>query len=136
MTDSKETCEMLPCPLCGRQPDYQHFNISQNTRGRIICTCGLGLTQGRNDTEDGTILKWNTRSDHAVQAASERKAEQAIAATVGVGTCKLVDNDSGPDMHCTACGGEVDDEYRYFMDSWGYSRCPHCGARIIEEATE
>lgn len=83
MTDSKETCEMLPCPLCGRQPDYQHFNISQNMRGRIICTCGLGLTQGRNDTEDGTILKWNTRSDHAVQAANERKAEQAIAATVG-----------------------------------------------------
>jgi rubrerythrin len=41
------------------------------------------LTQGRNDTEDGTILKWNTRSDHAVQAANERKAEQAIAATVG-----------------------------------------------------
>lgn len=88
MTDSKETCEMLPCPLCGRQPDYQHFNISQNMRGRIICTCGLGLTQGRNDTEDGTILKWNTRSDHAVQAANERKAEQAIAATVGVGTCR------------------------------------------------
>jgi DNA-directed RNA polymerase subunit RPC12/RpoP len=57
-------------------------------------------------------------------------------ATVGVGTCKLVDNDSGPDMHCTACGGGVDDEYRYFMDSWGYSRCPHCGARIIEEETE
>ena len=62
--------------------------------------------------------------------------EQAIDATVGVGTCKLVDNDSGPDMHCTACGGEVDDEYRYFMDSLGYSRCPHCGARIIEEETE
>ena len=62
--------------------------------------------------------------------------EQAIAATVGVGTCKLVDNDSGPDMHCTACGGGVDDEYRYFMDIWGYSRCPHCGARIIEEETE
>lgn len=59
--------------------------------------------------------------------------EQAIAATVGGGTCKLVDNDSGPDMHCTACGGGVDDEYRYFMDSWGYSRCPHCGAQIIEE---
>ena len=62
--------------------------------------------------------------------------EQAIAATVGVGTCNLVDNDSGPDMHCTACGGGVDDEYRYFMDSWGYSRCPHCGARIIEWETE
>ncbi len=48
-------------------------------------------------------------------------------------TCQLVDNDSGPEMHCTACNGEVDDEYRYFMERWGYSRCPHCGARIEEE---
>jgi len=45
-------------------------------------------------------------------------------------TCRLVDNESGPDMHCTECGREVDDEYRYFMERWGYSRCPHCGRRI------
>lgn len=81
------------------------------------------------DASDGTPML-------AVKVVGIREPEQAIAMTVGAGTCKLVDNDSGPDMHCTACGGGIDDEYRYFMDSWGYSRCPHCGARIIEEATE
>ena len=80
-------------------------------------------------------FSWEDESDwdwHDVACAMA----DTIDATAGVGTCRLVDNDSGPDMHCTACGGEVDDEYWYFMDSWGYSRCPHCGARIIEEETE
>ncbi len=77
---------------------------------------------------------------HAFDVAERKEGQMArdlgeALATVDVGTCKLVDNDSGPDMHCTACGGGVDDEYRYFMDSWGYSRCPHCGAWIIEEET-
>lgn len=97
------------------------------------------------DTDDGyTQHVWWSDGDHEIIAynSGERLAvynltpEQAIAATMGVGTCRLVDNDSGPDMHCTACGGGVDDEYRYFMDRWGYSRCPHCGARIIKEETE
>lgn len=55
---------------------------------------------------------------------------ESVAATVEE-TCRLVDNESGPDMHCTACGRNVDDEYRYFMEGYyGYSRCPHCGRRI------
>lgn len=96
---------------------------------------GVRITRWKNGGKrDVRYEEWRngtTRLD-----AGNVSPEQAIAATVGVGTCKLVDNDSGPDVHCTACGGGVDDEYRYFMDSWGYSRCPHCGARIIEEETE
>ena len=85
MTDNR-TAELLPCPICGGQPDFQHFNITPNVRGRIICSCGIELRQGKNDTEDDIRIIWNTRSDYAVQASNERKAEQAIAATLGSDT--------------------------------------------------
>lgn len=82
---------------------------------------------------DGDVL--------AIQVISRMTPEQAIAATVKPPedvaepatdgkTCRIVDNEHGPNMHCTACGGEVDDEYPYFAERYGYSRCPHCGARI------
>lgn len=45
---------------------------------------------------------------------------------------KLVDNEHGPDTHCEKCGGLVDDEYLYFMERYGYSRCPHCGRRVVK----
>ena len=45
---------------------------------------------------------------------------------------KLVDIEHGPDMYCEKCGGLVDGEYRYFMERHGYSRCPHCGRRVVE----
>ena len=45
---------------------------------------------------------------------------------------KLVDNKHGPDMYCEKCGGQVDDEYLYFMEKYGYSRCPHCGRKVVK----
>ena len=81
-TDNR-TAELLPCPICGGQPDFQHFNITPNVQGRIICSCGIELRQGKNDTDDDMRVIWNTRSDYAVQVENERKPEQAIAATLG-----------------------------------------------------
>lgn len=82
MTDNRTT-ELLPCPICGGQPDFQHFNITPNVKGRIICACGIELRQGKNDTEDDMRIIWNTRTDYSVQAENERKVEQAIVATLG-----------------------------------------------------
>lgn len=56
------TCDTLkPCPICGGEPEFQHFNIVPNVRGRIICSCGLEIRQGANDTEDDLRIIWNTR---------------------------------------------------------------------------
>lgn len=54
--------ELLPCPICGGQPDFQHFNITPKVKGRIVCACGIELRQGENDTEDDMRIIWNTRA--------------------------------------------------------------------------
>lgn len=72
MSDEKT---LLPCPICGGQPDFQHFNITPKVKGRIICACGIELRQGENETEDDIRIIWNTR------------------ATLGRGTC----HDTGED---------------------------------------
>lgn len=54
--------ELLPCPICGGQPDFQHFNITPKVKGRIVCACGIELRQGENDTEDDMCIIWNTRA--------------------------------------------------------------------------
>jgi hypothetical protein len=74
MTDNRTT-ELLPCPICGSEPEYQAFNVSDNCHGRIICACGLEIRQGRGETRDDITIIWNTRTP-----------EQAIAATLGSGT--------------------------------------------------
>lgn len=53
---------LKPCPICGGEPEFQHFNITPNVRGRIICACGLEIMQGANDTEDDLRIIWNTRA--------------------------------------------------------------------------
>ena len=53
---------LKPCPICGGEPEFQHFNIMPNVRGRIICSCGIEIMQGANDTEDDLRIIWNTRA--------------------------------------------------------------------------
>ena len=70
---------------------------------------------------------------HTRLIVEDATPEQAIAATVGAGTCTM-DGQYG-NYRCSNCGkswqlGCV----RPKEQSWKY--CPHCGAQIIEEATE
>ena len=67
------------CPICGGEPEFQHFNITPNVRGRIICSCGLEIMQGANDTEDDLRIIWNTRANedtrwHELFGTPERAA--------------------------------------------------------------
>ena len=77
-------CDMLkPCPICGGEPEFQHFNITPNTRGRIICSCGLEIRQGANDTEDELRIIWNTRANentrwHELFGTPERAARTLV----------------------------------------------------------
>lgn len=135
MTDSKT---LLPCPICGGQPEFQHFNISPNVRGRIICSCGLELRQGKNDTEDDMRIIWNTRETErrlkqVISADKDeydtmrldyerllyerderiRELEQAIAATLGSGECEM------------EYGGDVTEDTKRVL---GVYFCSECGS--------
>ena len=57
--------------------------------------------------------------------------EQAIAATLGSGTCELVETDSYSNanevihvLECSECGRTCEHV------NGSYPRCPHCGARV------
>lgn len=71
------------CPICGGEPEFQHFNITPNVRGRIICSCGLEIRQGANETEDDLRIIWNTRANegtrwHDLFGTPERAARALI----------------------------------------------------------
>ena len=56
--------------------------------------------------------------------------EQAIAATLGPGTCRIEHYDTDVLLgeryyRCTACHSEI-------FDNLGYRFCPYCGARVTE----
>ena len=139
MTDNRTT-ELLPCPICGGQPDFQRFNITPNVQGRIICACGIELRQGKNDTEDDMRVIWNTRADYAVQAENERKVEQTIAATLGSGTCELTE----VEIDCGSASEWMLDRFFVFDsvykcscgETYGYvarnrpNYCPNCGKAV------
>lgn len=63
--------------------------------------------------------------------------EQAIAATLGAGTCCMEERHGG--WYCTGCGemvGTCDASSELFIDGnavsiWNY--CPICGARVVSE---
>jgi len=58
---------LKPCPICGGEPEFQHFNITPNVRGRIICSCGIEIVQGANETEDDLRIIWNTRAGESTR---------------------------------------------------------------------
>ena len=65
----------------------------------------------------------------AVKIAGIADPEQAIAATLGRGTCRLI---SAPQygegcQECSSCGEVLDG---YLFDG---GRCPNCGAKVVKE---
>ena len=50
---------------------------------------------------------------------------QAIAATVGRGTCRMVYNDLSNLSRCTACGWRMEGVPMYY--------CPRCGRKVVDE---
>lgn len=73
------------------------------------------------DNEDGTVEifgEWDVTP------------EQAIAATLGVGTCHITDNGPwGYPYVCSACGASFDPD----VNNGEFNYCPNCGARVEDE---
>lgn len=92
--------------------------------------------------EDGHTLWYGESIHHAASAFSsfmfgenERvhlnamvTPEQAIAATLGPGTCRITDNGPwGYPYVCSACGASFDPD----VNNGEFNYCPNCGARVI-----
>ena len=71
------------------------------------------------------------RENEKLHVKLQEMSEKLQNTDDSIDTCSLIDNEHGPDMHCSVCHGEIDDVFRYLMNSHGYKRCPHCG-RLIE----
>ena len=55
--------------------------------------------------------------------------EQAIAATLGPGTCEVTDNGSWGYPHvCSACGASFDMD----VNNGEFYYCPNCGRKVVE----
>ena len=93
-TDNRTT-ELLPCPFCGGEPEIRErkvhhtdwFGKDYRLMYRVRCTkCGAAIGgyspvlfhRDSNGIEHGAGVDWNTRTP-----------EQAIAATLGSGTCEI-----------------------------------------------
>ena len=119
--------ELLPCPFCGGQPDFQHFNITPNVKGRIICSCGIELRQGEYDTEDDLRIIWNTRSDYRTQRENELRVERREAER----TCCIEHVKKGAlyDVwRCSSCGYEYAESVS--EPSMIQNYCPNCGRKV------
>lgn len=104
----------------------------------------VGLTlAGFADTRwNANGVRWiYTESNGTATLASSRPVEirgctpeQAIAATLGSGTCEMYRDEHGI-WHCAACerGADVitgnDGELDSWIDSWAPNYCPYCGRK-------
>ena len=106
-----------------------HLNEVKNDYN--IMSANFYITQKSFDKlsyEHTNLVKENEK----LRAKLQEMSEQLQNTDSSIDTCSLIDNEHGPDMHCSVCHGEIDDVFRYLMDSHGYKRCPHCG-RLIED---
>lgn len=86
----------------------------------------------------GTKLYMATDNMDGTLTVDNLTPEQAIAATLGSGTCHIVERNG--DLYCDACGdmvGTCDPASELFIDGnavklWNY--CPNCGAKVIGDS--
>ena len=121
--------DLKPCPFCGGKAKTEQverwyygtvYRVGCNTDG---CR-GWWYESVLYRTEAKAIEAWNTRS------------EQAIAATLGRGTCEYAIKDNMNEsegmgdvwIECSACHCAFD----YYADEWlmNMHYCPNCGARV------
>lgn len=124
MRDNRTT-ELLPCPFCGNEPERQHFNISPHLQGRIICSCGAEMRQGRNQTSAELVAAWNARTCGEEGAVPMTEENMAAHGWVRERTCFNAASD-GAWFVCSNCGHNVTANM-----VCGY--CTKCGARVVEQ---
>ena len=115
--------ELLPCPFCGGKPERVYKSTGQTTH--IECT-GCKAQFPKSTMSNRYDEAWNTRTP-----------EQAIAATLGRGTCEWILEHSGTlydKWRCSNCGylfveSRVDQGIK---DDFDPNYCPNCGAKVVD----
>lgn len=51
--------ELMPCPFCGGEATYQPFGVVPWLLGRVICSCGAEIRQGRGESRHDVVRRWN-----------------------------------------------------------------------------
>lgn len=129
-TDSRNYDRLLPCPFCGGEPNEQHFNVTPNLPGRLICSCGAEMRQGRNQTSAELIAAWNTRACGqceygAVPMTEENMAAHGWAKVVRCRDCRFYEETGNCNwFECSSCGLLAEVEPDGFC-AWGERKENH-----------
>ena len=126
---------LKPCPHCGGEVIYQKFNVT--IPGRIICSCGAEMRQGKNQTAPELFEKWNARptchylpDTECVGFDDDGEEFETGEASADYGTCM-----------CDLCGyemlgggegwfDEADGEHGGLILTPRFKHCPSCGAEV------
>ena len=114
-TDNRTT-ELLPCPFCGGEAEFQMFDNACN----VVCSdCHIGTRFESLDFHEQVVEAWNTRAE------------------LGSGTCEWVLEHSGTlydKWCCSKCGylfvePRCDQGYTDLEPNF----CPNCGRKVVDE---
>ena len=136
MSDNRTT-ELLPCPFCGGEAKLSHYETFDNDEWAVECmgVCEIQPATCLFFTKEQAIEAWNTRTP-----------EQAIAATLGSGTCRNVHKEwekssfagACTSFCCSECGAHYVDCECYYAgladadeEQIRTNYCPNCGAKVI-----
>lgn len=68
-----EKIDLLPCPFCGGEAEYQHWTDNGVTMCRaVVCQGDCESIQQYGSNEESAIKAWNTRHDDKLRALEEQ----------------------------------------------------------------
>ena len=109
------TEELKPCPFCGGEAKVMRDKCIEVyfvgcSNDKCLGFSALGWTY---ETAEEAIKAWNNRNERI---------------------CKMIPNgdaDFAATLACSVCGN-VESVYAISSDEFNY--CPHCGAKVVEDA--
>lgn len=119
--------ELKPCPHCGSATAPEISNCVElescanfdecpcETHLCVVCSVhkgGCGACGGFAPSEEGAVLKWNTRAERTCR-------------NVALGGTEAGTFDVGGVFRCSACG------FAYRFSEMPYPFCPECGAKVV-----
>ena len=103
--------DLLPCPFCGGEAEFEVYG---GTACAVVCqTCQCGTSTVCLDDGTQAVEAWNRRAERACSNVSGRPGE----------------------FECSECGATLygGDETGFWIDNGDLVYCPSCGAKVTHE---